>query len=145
MGGRSTRQWMLWAFKLHGCADCGAKYPDIPLQELHCDHRDPASKNATRSRSLLAQRDDGLGGHRTHHALLAELAKCDVVCAPCHRARHRANGHGSNIQEQLFSGTGVAWTSYDRAGSDTPTTKTDHAEPPKRRREPHEGSEPSHA
>lgn len=63
-GGRSARQWMLWAFKLHGCADCGVRYPDIPLQELHCDHVDPSRKAGTKARSIrgLGAKDHGLLG-----------------------------------------------------------------------------------
>ena len=43
------------------------------------DHRDPAAKlfNITASRAMLMVRD----------RLLAEVAKCDVVCANCHRVR----------------------------------------------------------
>jgi hypothetical protein len=58
-----------------GCADCTEKDPIV----LEFDHRDPARKsfnigNCTKSGWSLER-------------LLQEVAKCDVVCANCHRRR----------------------------------------------------------
>ena len=103
---------MLWAFKLHGCVDCGVRYPDIPLSELHCDHRDPESKNGTRSRNVLNgnAKDHGLLDHNSHDALMAELLKCDVVCVECHKKRTRERRTQADVvQYVLFNGTGEAW------------------------------------
>ena len=110
-GGRSTRQWMLWSFKLQGCKDCGRSYPEIALEDLHCDHRDPTQKRVTGTRSLT-KTSDGLLGHNSHSQLLNELVKCDVVCVDCHKERH-AKRRWASIHEQqaLFSGTGEAWRS----------------------------------
>lgn len=59
-----------------GCADCGAT-PDDP-SELHFHHADPSTKVASVA-DLLP---------RTRTTLDAEIAKCVVLCADCHRARH---------------------------------------------------------
>lgn len=56
------------------CADCGVKY--IPFV-MHFDHRDPSTK--FRNVSLM--------GSYSKERILAEIAKCDVVCANCHAKR----------------------------------------------------------
>lgn len=60
------------------CADCRKSF--APYQ-MDFDHRDPSTKafQLTSSRAMLTSRD----------ALAAEVAKCDVVCANCHRLRTR--------------------------------------------------------
>lgn len=63
--------------RTHPCVDCGER--DILL--LDFDHRDPAAKLAPVSRLVS-------GGSLP--ALLAEIAKCDVRCAKCHRIRTAA-------------------------------------------------------
>jgi hypothetical protein len=62
--------------KARPCTDCGQRYAP---HQMDFDHRDPATKTfwLSRSTALLARRD----------RLLAEIAKCDVVCANCHRTR----------------------------------------------------------
>jgi len=57
------------------CADCGGRFPACAMD---FDHRDPAMKVAPVSR---------LVGRATHAQILAEAAKCDIVCANCHRLR----------------------------------------------------------
>ena len=58
------------------CKDCSRTY--LPHQ-MDFDHRDPATKafNLTSSRGMLIARE----------RLVAELAKCEVVCANCHAIR----------------------------------------------------------
>ena len=58
------------------CADCGGTFE--PYQ-MDFDHRDPAQKSfqVTDGRAMLMNRE----------RLLAEIAKCDIVCANCHRIR----------------------------------------------------------
>jgi len=56
------------------CVDCGRRFPPCVMQ---FDHRDPATKKFVISRSRT----------RSHAALLAEVAKCDIVCTNCHRDR----------------------------------------------------------
>lgn len=58
-----------------GCADC----PEVDPVTLDFDHRDPKTKTNDISRLLRR------GCSRS--VLEAELAKCDVVCANCHRKR----------------------------------------------------------
>jgi hypothetical protein len=62
----------------HGCADCGEKDPIV----LEFDHRDPEKKVD----------DVSAGWYRgwSKSKLLAEMKKCDVVCANCHRRRTAA-------------------------------------------------------
>jgi hypothetical protein len=56
------------------CVDCGRRFPPCVMQ---FDHRDPATKMFVISRSRT----------RAHATLLAEVAKCDIVCTNCHRDR----------------------------------------------------------
>jgi hypothetical protein len=58
------------------CADCGKTFPPWVMD---FDHRDPAKKkfNVTSGRAMLMSRS----------RLLAEIEKCDIVCANCHAAR----------------------------------------------------------
>lgn len=58
------------------CADCGVKYPTWIMD---FDHRNPAEKLANVS-SLRAS-----GG--SEKRIQEEIAKCDLVCANCHRKR----------------------------------------------------------
>ena len=66
--------------KAHPCMDCGHTYP---YYVMDFDHRDPQTKKHNVS-ELVAQ------GRKKK--LEQELAKCDLVCANCHRERtHRAS------------------------------------------------------
>lgn len=60
------------------CADCGGHFAG---HQMDFDHRDPATKNfwLCSGRAALKNRQQ----------LLDEAAKCDVVCANCHRLRTR--------------------------------------------------------
>lgn len=56
------------------CLRCGGRFPPVAM-DLH--HRDPASKSHNASCAV---------GHCWgEKRLLAEIAKCDVLCACCHR------------------------------------------------------------
>lgn len=57
------------------CADCGIKYPSYVMD---FDHRDPSTKIACVSK---------LANSNSAKKLMLEIAKCDVVCANCHRIR----------------------------------------------------------
>jgi hypothetical protein len=83
-----TRRARLDAIKLeHGCADCG--YREHPAA-LEFDHRDPATKAFNIAQSAS----------RSWAATVAEIAKCDVRCANCHRVRSIIEGHiGSKPRE----------------------------------------------
>lgn len=56
------------------CADCDERYPHYVMD---FDHRDPSTKSFA------------IGGSQTRAetVLRAEIEKCDVVCANCHRER----------------------------------------------------------
>ena len=70
----SERRQMVLDAKKKPCADCGISYP---YYVMDFDHRD----GATESFSLHAVHG------ASKQAILREIAKCDVVCANCHRER----------------------------------------------------------
>ena len=63
------------AFKDVPCMDCGRRYPSCVMD---FDHRDPTAKAFSIGMMITNTSLD---------ALLAEIAKCDVVCSNCHRIR----------------------------------------------------------
>jgi hypothetical protein len=72
---RDANQVLLLAYLLaHQCVDCGEADPVV----LDFDHRDPSSK-----RSEVAR----LAATKPWTQVLAEIDKCDVRCANCHRRR----------------------------------------------------------
>jgi hypothetical protein len=72
---RATVEW-LRDLRRVPCTECGKTYPPYVMD---FDHRDPATKlfSLLADKALLKNRD----------VLLAEVAKCDVVCANCHAVR----------------------------------------------------------
>lgn len=66
-----------------GCADCG--YAESPVA-LDLDHRDPSTKHPQLRRQTRDHRPRAVWAMSWEN-LLAELPKCDVVCANCHRIR----------------------------------------------------------
>lgn len=79
--GNARQRRRLWKERLwgylaeHPCVECGEADPLV----LEFDHREPAAKRAD-IYSLI---------HRCYawETILAEIAKCDVRCANCHRRR----------------------------------------------------------
>lgn len=67
------RKWLSQQ-KDRPCMDCGGRF--LPCQ-MEFDHRDASDKRFIIGPSL----------HRSIRALLEEIAKCDLVCANCHRLR----------------------------------------------------------
>lgn len=57
------------------CMDCGGRFPPCAMD---FDHRDPTTKRAAVTRLI---------GRTGTARLLEEVAKCDIVCANCHRRR----------------------------------------------------------
>jgi hypothetical protein len=57
------------------CSDCRGRFPPCAMD---FDHRDPRSKTQGVTRMI---------GRAGTARILAEVAKCDIVCANCHRAR----------------------------------------------------------
>ncbi len=78
---------LLAALRNVPCADCGGRFPKAAMD---FDHRDPASKRYTVSRMLLRASTEDI---RT------EAAKCDVVCANCHRMRTYRQREGATERE----------------------------------------------
>lgn len=64
------------------CADCNRLFPAVCMD---FDHRES---------SLKAHNIGGLKSRR-QDILLAEIAKCDVVCACCHRLRTQNRGYAN--------------------------------------------------
>ena len=62
------------------CKDCGGVFP---VYVMDFDHRDPGDKEA-----LISHLVNALSLRR----LVAEMAKCDVVCSNCHRIRTYGEG-----------------------------------------------------
>jgi hypothetical protein len=56
------------------CLDCGRRFPPCVMQ---FDHREHATK-----KFMVSQNRSG-----AHSTILAEVAKCDIVCTNCHRDR----------------------------------------------------------
>lgn len=80
---RAKKKLLIDAHKSEqGCEDCEERDPVV--LDLH--HLDPASKHPALRRS-------GGGSHTwqgrlSFEAIVAEFAKCIVLCANCHRRRH---------------------------------------------------------
>ena len=72
-----TRKDLVKKAKDKPCMDCGNKYPYFVMD---FDHRDPSLKKFNISQSL----------NRSNKDVFEEIAKCDVVCANCHRLRTHA-------------------------------------------------------
>ncbi len=70
---RAKRAWMDSLKAGRPCADCQGLYPSVCL---HWHHRDPLTKTMTISRD-----------RRSKAAILAEIEKCDLLCANCHAIR----------------------------------------------------------
>jgi hypothetical protein len=75
------------------CADCGVRFAP---HQMDFDHRNPADKSLamTSGAAMLASRP----------RLLLEVAKCDVVCANCHRVRTRT-AHRRRLAERVQAGS----------------------------------------
>lgn len=63
-------------FKEVPCADCGQAYPPVCMDFDHVEDN-----------KLF---DVGRGKHRPWESIMAEIEKCEVVCANCHRLRTEA-------------------------------------------------------
>ena len=77
---RIRQQEIRNAAKDRPCADCGVKYP---FYVMDFDHKPDTVKEFNIA--------SGLGG-KSFKKFYAEIAKCDVVCANCHRERTYSRG-----------------------------------------------------
>lgn len=82
----------------HPCVDCGER--DVLVLEF--DHRDPRSK--THDVGYLAVR-------KPWKFVLAEIAKCDVRCANCHRKRTAAQFNWAKVDSVNWTAVAVLATS----------------------------------
>lgn len=64
-----------------GCEVCGFNAHPAALQ---FDHIDPATKYRTKAGKVVHPSDMIKGGRYSLETVLAEIAKCRVVCANCH-------------------------------------------------------------
>lgn len=64
------------------CADCGGRFPAVCMDFDHLD-------NKVLGVSQMVHRGYAL------EAILAEIAKCEVVCANCHRVRTATRGENT--------------------------------------------------
>ena len=71
---RAKRREIIYAAKSAPCADCHTNYPTYVMD---FDHLDPS----------LKEFEVGRGLYVSIKRLEAEIAKCEVVCANCHRER----------------------------------------------------------
>ena len=72
---RELRAW-LFEQKVGPCQDCGGQFK--PWQ-MDFDHRDPVQKTMEVSAMV--------GKRMSKDRILTEIAKCDLICANCHRDR----------------------------------------------------------
>jgi hypothetical protein len=76
---RQSRRKFLEECKAVPCADCGLRYPSYVMD---FDHRTPGEKSFSVSEGYRLNMD----------RLKEEIAKCDVICANCHRERTHRQG-----------------------------------------------------
>jgi hypothetical protein len=83
------RRMVLWqqrrdfidSLRARPCADCKNGFPTVVME---FDHRDPGTKSYTVSRMVM---------FATFDEIRTEAAKCDIVCANCHRMRTYRQRH----------------------------------------------------
>ena len=86
------------------CTDCGRIYPPC-VMDFH--HRDKGSKVFTISK---------VARHGDKAKLLAEIEKCDLLCANCHRIRTHERGCRPTLQDsaQILLPTETPNLTHDR-------------------------------
>jgi hypothetical protein len=86
----SNRRLFL-ALKSGPCKDCGQKFDPVCMQFDHVPSR------GTKLGSV------GLFVTKSENELLAEIAKCDIVCANCHalRTKHRGKQPSELVNQKL--------------------------------------------
>ncbi len=77
---RAEKRRIVDELKNNPCMDCGGRFPVVCMD---FDHRDPTQK--VREISYMVK------GCRIED-ILAEIEKCDLVCANCHRIRTHGIG-----------------------------------------------------
>lgn len=104
---RSERGRTAWLVSLKAgrpCTDCGRIYPH---QVMQWDHRPGLEK--------LGDVSEAFWG-RSRDEVLAEIAKCDLVCANCHAIRtFSRNGWGSWWARDGYLPYDAIWSSHRAA------------------------------
>lgn len=75
-GTKKLRRDWLKALKDHPCMDCQGRFPP---ECMDFDHRDRSTKRFNIAAIVATARSKAV--------VLTEIAKCDLVCANCHRIR----------------------------------------------------------
>ncbi len=70
-------------FKAQPCADCGSSFPSVSMDFDHV-------------RGVKLFRVSAMQG-QAWDRVLAEIAKCDLVCANCHRIRTKLRGTATEL------------------------------------------------
>ena len=78
---KAAAKALLSWWKSRPCMDCGACFPPCAMD---FDHRPGTAKRFAVNNSKVLYGLD---------TLVAEIAKCDIVCACCHRIRTEARRH----------------------------------------------------
>ena len=71
---RDRKRKFIDSFKNKPCADCGVKYPPYVMDFDHLGNKEFSLYEA-------------IGHNFSEEKILAEINKCEVVCANCHRIR----------------------------------------------------------
>jgi hypothetical protein len=82
------------SLKARPCADCGGTFPPVVMDFDHLPQYRKKSKISNMMSSKFSEK-----------AILAEAAKCEVVCSNCHRIR-TASRATARQQERLRSANG---------------------------------------
>jgi hypothetical protein len=81
---------MINQFKRRPCADCGGEFPPYLMDFDHVSGAKLDNICGMRMRTV------------SREAILAEIQKCEVVCATCHRARTHARRLGFEPRASEF-------------------------------------------
>lgn len=100
---RDERRELLIALKNRPCEDCGVQYPRYILDFDHVRGTKifNLKLSCTRFRSI--------------NAIIAEVEKCDLVCANCHRERHHQRHSAKRLaQTELIESAAPSQTEHTR-------------------------------
>lgn len=78
-----------WTLKTEPCTDCGAFFHPV------CMDFDHLFANKVKNISAM------IGGGYTRREVLAEMAKCELVCAVCHRWRTYKRQHPNTAEQRV--------------------------------------------
>jgi hypothetical protein len=87
---KQNEQFILDYLAAHPCVDCGETDPVV----LEFDHVRGVKRDIISTLVRLGY---------THKTLIAEIEKCDVVCANCHRRRTAQIGNFYKVRNRLTS------------------------------------------